>query len=105
MGTQSITNQNISAVQILQVERVSVASDGTEANDRSIQSLNLGGWPLRSLLQRCLELVPGDTNDSSRTSSCSTDRPAPPRASRWPATALKRTEVVAVPRFRRMAVS
>ena len=55
MGTQSITNQIISAVQTFQIERVSVASDGTEANERQPQSLNLGRWPLRNLLQRCLE--------------------------------------------------
>jgi hypothetical protein len=36
MGTQSITNQIISAVQTFQVERVSVASDGTEANEGSL---------------------------------------------------------------------
>ena len=38
MGTQSITNQIISAVQTFQIERVSVASDGAEANEPQQQS-------------------------------------------------------------------
>ncbi len=45
------------------------------------------------------------TPTTPSTSSCSTDRPAPPSASRWPATARNRTAaaLALILRFRRMA--
>ena len=64
MKSRTATNQIISAVQPLQVERVSVASDGTEANeDSSIPSISADG---RFLAYSSLasNLVPGDTNDA-----------------------------------------
>ena len=65
MGTQSITNQIISAMQTFQVERVSVASDGTEANsDSSNPSISADGRFV-TYFSGASNLVPGDTNDDA----------------------------------------
>ena len=65
MGTRtSTTDGNISALQIFQVERVSVASDGTEANgDSSDASISPDGRFV-AYSSDASNLVPGDTNNA-----------------------------------------
>ena len=65
MGTQSITNQIISAMQTFQVERVSVASDGTEANGASFNPSISADGRFVTYFSDASNLVPGDTNDAS----------------------------------------
>ncbi len=161
MGTQSITNQIISAVQTFQIERVSVASDGTEANEPSFNSSISADGRFVTYLSGASNLVSGDTNDAldifvfdrqtgattrvsvasdgteanggsngtpaisadgrfvtyfseasnlvpgdtnnAPISLCSTDRPTPLRASRWPATGRRAIALASNRTFRRMA--
>jgi Ca2+-binding RTX toxin-like protein len=62
MGTKSITNQIVSAVQTLQVERVSVASDGTEANSVSLRPSISADGRFVTYRSEASNLVPGDIN-------------------------------------------
>jgi len=62
MKSRTATNQIISAVRPLQVERVSVASDGAEANDRSSNPSISADGRFVTYVSSASNLVPGDTN-------------------------------------------
>ena len=70
-------------------QRVSVASDGTEGNGQQRRARDISGWALCDLSIASLRTLSPAIPTAPPTSSCSTGRPTPPRASRWPATAPK----------------
>ena len=63
MDTRTITDANISAVQVIQVERVSVASDGSEANGYSDGGSISQDGRFVTYTSAASNLVLGDTNN------------------------------------------